>query len=153
MAACPYSSPSVDEASLTGATYSVLSMNFKDESTQPFWANKTALIPGCTGSPAETAQRAGAQVPNMTAWTGGEVQPIRKPGVVEKCTFCYHRTTNGLQPACVEVCPAKARIFGDQEDSKSEIAQVLKAKKSFRLKEEAGTRPNVHYVGKYSTRA
>ncbi|HQR77096.1 MAG TPA: 4Fe-4S dicluster domain-containing protein, partial [Burkholderiaceae bacterium] len=101
----------------------------------------------------ETAQRAGTPVPNMTAWTGGEVQPIRKSGVVEKCTFCYHRTTNGLQPACVEVCPSKARIFGDQEDSTSEIAQVLKAKKSFRLKEEAGTRPNVHYVGKYSTRA
>jgi Fe-S-cluster-containing dehydrogenase component len=153
MAACPYSSPSVDASSLTGETYSVLSMNFKDESTQPFWASKTALIPGCTSSPAETAQRAGTQVPNMSAWTGGEAQPIRKPGVVEKCTFCYHRTTNGLQPACVEVCPSKARIFGDQEDSKSEIAQVLKAKKSFRLKEEAGTRPNVHYVGKYSARA
>ena len=153
MAACPYSSPSVDESSLTGETYSVLSMNFKDESTQPFWENKTALIPGATASAAETAQRAGTPVPNMTAWTGGEVQPIRKAGVVEKCTFCYHRTTNGLQPACVEVCPSKARIFGDQEDSKSEISQVLKAKKSFRLKEEAGTRPNVHYVGKYSARA
>ncbi|HQR54757.1 MAG TPA: 4Fe-4S dicluster domain-containing protein [Burkholderiaceae bacterium] len=153
MAACPYSSPAIDESSLSGETYSVLSMNFKDESTQPFWVNKTALIPGCTASAAETAQRAGTPVPNMTAWTGGEVQPIRKSGVVEKCTFCYHRTTNGLQPACVEVCPSKARIFGDQEDSTSEIAQVLKAKKSFRLKEEAGTRPNVHYVGKYSTRA
>ena len=153
MAACPYSSPAVDETSLNGETYSVLSFNYKDESTQPFWDDKTALIPGCTASAAETAKRAGTPVPNMTSWTGGEVQPIRKPGVVEKCTFCYHRTTNGLQPACVEVCPAKARIFGDQEDSKSEISQVLKAKKSFRLKEEAGTRPNVHYVGKYSARA
>ena len=152
MAACPYSSAAVDESSLSGETYSVLSMNFKDESTQPFWANKTALIPGGTASAAETAHRAGTAVPNMSAWTGGDVQPIRKPGVVEKCTFCYHRTTNGLQPACVEVCPSKARIFGDQEDSKSEISQVLKAKKSFRLKEEAGTRPNVHYVGKYSAR-
>jgi len=152
MAACPYSSAAVDESSLSGETYSVLSMNFKDESTQPFWANKSALIPGGTASAAETAQRAGTAVPNMSAWTGGDVQPIRKPGVVEKCTFCYHRTLNNLQPACVEVCPSKARIFGDQEDSKSEISQVLKAKKSFRLKEEAGTRPNVHYVGKYSAR-
>ncbi len=34
----------------------------------------------------------------------------------------------------------------------SRIAQVLKTHKSFRLKEEAGTRPNVHYIGKYSAR-
>jgi Fe-S-cluster-containing dehydrogenase component len=143
----------VDETSLSGETYSVLSMNYKDESTQPFWESKKALIPGATASPAETAARAGAAVPNMAAWSGGDVQPIRKAGVVEKCTFCYHRTTNGLQPACVEVCPSKARIFGDQDDTKSEIAQTLRASKSFRLKEEAGTRPNVHYIGKYAARA
>ena len=78
---------------------------------------------------------------------------IQPHGVVSKCTFCYHRTTNGLQPACVEVCPSKARIFGDQEDGKSEIAQILKTQKSFVLKKEAGTQPNVHYVGKYAPRA
>ncbi len=89
----------------------------------------------------------------MNPWKGGDLQPIRKGDVVEKCTFCYHRTINGLQPACVEACPSKARIFGDQDDEKSEIAQVLKAKKSFRLQEEKGTKPNVHYIGKYSARA
>ena len=26
-------------------------------------------------------------------------------GVTDKCTWCYHRITKGLQPACVEVCP------------------------------------------------
>ena len=82
----------------------------------------------------------------------GDVQTIRQAGVVEKCTFCYHRTSNGLQPACVEVCPSQARIFGDQEDATSEIAKVLKAQKSFRLQEDKGTKPNVHYVGKYSAR-
>jgi Fe-S-cluster-containing dehydrogenase component len=57
-----------------------------------------------------------------------------------------------MQPACVEVCPSKARIFGDQDDAASPIAQVLKASRSFRLKEEAGTRPNVHYIKKYTAR-
>jgi Fe-S-cluster-containing dehydrogenase component len=50
------------------------------------------------------------------------------------------------------VCPAKARIFGDQEDPNSAIAKVLKEQKSFRLKEDKGTKPNVHYVGKYGVR-
>ena len=80
------------------------------------------------------------------------MDPIRRAGVVEKCTFCYQRTSKGLQPACVEACPAQARIFGDQDDPSSEISKVLKAKKSFRLKEDRRTRPNVHYVGKYSVR-
>jgi len=52
----------------------------------------------------------------------------------------------------VEVCPSKARLFGDQDDANAEIAKVLKAQKSFRLQEEKGTKPNVHYVGKYSAR-
>ena len=89
----------------------------------------------------------------MSRWQGGDLQPIRKDGVVEKCTFCYHRTLNGLQPACVEVCPAQARIFGDQDDPASQISQLLKSQKTFRLQEDKGTKPNVHYIGKYSARA
>jgi len=110
------------------------------------------LIPGGTASGAETARRAGATTPAMNKWAAGDVEPIRRAGTVEKCTFCYHRTSAGMQPACVEVCPSQARIFGDQEDPNSEIAKVLKAKKSFRLQEDKGTKPNVHYVGRYSSR-
>jgi len=152
MQACPYSSPALDDDSLNGDSYSVLSFNYPDADTQPRWSDKTALIAGGTASGAEVAKRAGATPPMMNRFDGKDVTPIRRAGVVEKCTFCYHRTTNGLQPACVEACPAKARIFGDQDDPKSQIAQVLKTQKSFRLKEEAGTRPNVHYIGKYSAR-
>jgi Fe-S-cluster-containing dehydrogenase component len=152
MQACPYSSPALDDDSLNGDSYSVISFNYPDADTQPQWTDKSALIPGGTSSGAEVAKRAGAATPMMNAFTGNDVTPIRKAGVVEKCTFCYHRTTNGLQPACVEACPAEARIFGDQDDPNSRIAKVLKTHKSFRLKEEAGTRPNVHYIGKYSAR-
>ena len=151
--ACPYSHAELDDKSLAGETYSVISFNPHGGDPQPQWSDNSAMIPGCTASGAETAKMAGAAIPALNQFAvGADVDAIRKAGVVEKCTFCYHRTSNGLQPACVEVCPAKARIFGDQDDPNSEIAKVLKAEKSFRLQEDKKTRPNVHYVGTYSAR-
>ncbi len=38
----------------------------------------------------------------------------------EKCSLCYHRITRGLKPACVEVCPTQARVFGDLKHSAAE---------------------------------
>lgn len=151
--ACPYSNMELDDRSLNGETYSVISYNPHGEESQPQWADTSAMIPGGTASGAETAKAAGAAIPALNRFAAEEVQPIRKAGIIEKCNFCYQRVSNGMQPVCVEVCPAKARIFGDQDDPDSEIAKVLKANKSFRLQEEKGTRPNVHYIGKYSARA
>ncbi|MFQ5914830.1 MAG: 4Fe-4S dicluster domain-containing protein [Nitrospinota bacterium] len=68
-------------------------------------------------------------------------------GVIEKCTFCAHRVEKGLQPACVANCPLFALHFGDLEDPKSGVSQLLRKKRAFRLLEEAGTRPRVSYVG------
>jgi len=150
---CPYSNIELDASSLSGETYSVISFNDKERDPQPYWSDKSEMIPGCTASGAETAKRAGAALPAMNQFVAGDVQHLRKPGVVEKCTFCFHRTSNGLQPACVEACPSKARIFGDQDDPNSTIAKTLKAEKSMRLQEDKGTRPNVHYIRKYSARA
>jgi ferredoxin len=88
------------------------------------------------------AARAGARHAGDERWQGGELKPLRKgDDVIEKCTFCYHRVLNGLQPACVEVCPSQARIFGDQEDPNSQISQILKKEKSFRLQEERAPSP------------
>ncbi len=35
---------------------------------------------------------------------------------VQKCRFCYERIRIGLQPACVEACPAGATGFGSRAD-------------------------------------
>ena len=35
---------------------------------------------------------------------------------VEKCILCYDRIEKGKQPACTEVCPQKATIFGDRSE-------------------------------------
>ncbi|MDH3215336.1 MAG: 4Fe-4S dicluster domain-containing protein [Candidatus Krumholzibacteria bacterium] len=34
-------------------------------------------------------------------------------GLMEKCTFCNHRMSDGLEPACVTSCPTGALRFGD----------------------------------------
>lgn len=70
---------------------------------------------------------------------------IRPQGVMEKCTFCLHRTREGRLPACLEACPTGARVFGNLLDPNSEIRKVLENKRVFVLKEEAGTKPNFFY--------
>lgn len=67
--------------------------------------------------------------------------------VTDKCTWCYHRITKGLQPACVEVCPVGARIFGDLNDKQSRISQFIENNLVSVLKPETGNAPNVFYVG------
>ncbi len=69
----------------------------------------------------------------------------RKKGVMEKCTFCAHRTREGEMPACLEVCPVGARKFGNILDPESEVRQILKNKRTFTLKEEVGTMPRFFY--------
>lgn len=90
-------------------------------------------------------------------WGDSEVE--RRPrGVVEKCTFCVHRIDRGLAqglvpgqdraatPACVNICPVEARIFGDLNDPNSRISQAIRELPTFRLREDLGTEPNVYYV-------
>lgn len=70
---------------------------------------------------------------------------IRPQGVMEKCTFCLHRTRNGKLPACLEACPTGARVFGNLLDPQSEIRWVLENKRVFVLKEDVGTQPRFYY--------
>ena len=69
----------------------------------------------------------------------------RKKGVVEKCTYCLHRTRKGQLPACAEACPTGARVFGNLLDPSSEIRWVLANKRIFRLKEDLKTEPRFWY--------
>ena len=68
-------------------------------------------------------------------------------GVAEKCTWCYHRITKGLVPACVEVCPVEARTFGNLEDPNSPVRQRLEGERVYGLKPELGTMPKLYYIG------
>ena len=67
--------------------------------------------------------------------------------VVDKCTWCYHRITKGLLPACVEVCPVGARMFGDIGDPESPVSRIIKENTMGILKPEVGCENKVYYIG------
>ena len=67
-------------------------------------------------------------------------------GAADKCDFCLHRVTQGVEPSCVNTCPGKARIFGDLNDPDSEISRILDANRVTVLRPEMGTKPNVFYI-------
>jgi Fe-S-cluster-containing dehydrogenase component len=95
--------------------------------------------------------------PAVPAWGQPEV-PRRPRGVVEKCSFCYHRIDRGLAlglkpgvdaeatPACVVACPVGARKFGDLNDPESEVSKLLADHSHYRLREDLGTGPRVYYL-------
>jgi Fe-S-cluster-containing dehydrogenase component len=68
-------------------------------------------------------------------------------GVSDKCTWCYHRITKGLNPACVEVCPTGARVFGDLREPDGPINQFINKNQVQVLKPESGNAPMCFYVG------
>lgn len=93
-------------------------------------------------------------VPN---WGTPEVDR-RVRGVVEKCTFCIHRIDAGLEkgltpgvhreatPACVNICPVNARIFGDLKDPNSNVSRLIENNPTLRLRSELGTETSVYYI-------
>ncbi len=72
--------------------------------------------------------------------------PTRTRGVVEKCNFCAERLAVGLLPACVEACQKKGLVFGDLEDSDSEVRELLRSNYTIRRKPSLGTMPQVYYL-------
>jgi Fe-S-cluster-containing dehydrogenase component len=66
--------------------------------------------------------------------------------VASKCTFCYHRVVEGLVPACVEVCPTAARVFGELQTRATPLARFLRFNDIQVLKPHMNTKPKVYYA-------
>lgn len=88
-------------------------------------------------------------------------QACEKPerlGVAQKCTFCVDRIDYGLEngltpgvdplatPACVNSCISGALQFGDIDDPDSNVSQLVRDNKHFRMHESLGTGPGFYYL-------
>jgi len=78
------------------------------------------------------------------------MDPVAKQAV--KCHNCYHRTENGLEPACVPTCPSEALYFGDLNDPESKIHQAMSEAKQAtgeltQLRGEKETKPRMWFAG------
>lgn len=86
---------------------------------------------------------------------------VRPKGVIEKCTFCHHRLQRAredaraerrdlgegdYQPACAEICPAGAIVFGDLDNPRHRVHGLKQDPRAMRLMEELGTEPKVYYL-------
>jgi phenylacetyl-CoA:acceptor oxidoreductase subunit 1 len=88
---------------------------------------------------------------------GRKLYPLQT-GTTVKCNFCVERIDEGLKrglkpgvdreatPACVIACPAKARYFGDLDDSQSEVSTLIRQRKGYQLHPEFGTDCSVYYL-------
>jgi MoCo/4Fe-4S cofactor protein with predicted Tat translocation signal len=86
---------------------------------------------------------------------------VRSRGVMEKCTYCVQRITQGrivaekedrgvrdgeVLTACQAVCPARAISFGDLNDPASEVRQWKSRPTEYSLLEELNTLPRTTYL-------
>ena len=92
---------------------------------------------------------------------------VREKGVMEKCTFCVQRIREGKEnakrfgrqvrdgdvvTACQQTCPTDAIMFGDFNNSESEIAEAMNNERGYRVLEELNTRSSIVYWSKLRNR-
>ena len=88
---------------------------------------------------------------------------VRSRGVMEKCTFCVQRIQEGkliakkeerkladgeIKTACQTACPTNALLFGDLNNTETEISKLFNDERRYLLLEEVGVQPNAFYLTK-----
>jgi len=88
---------------------------------------------------------------------------VRSRGVMEKCSLCIQRIQYGkleakkegraipdgeVQTACAQACSTNSFVFGDVNDTSSQVLKEKGDKRAYHLLEEIGTQPSVFYQTK-----
>ncbi|HEX9304026.1 MAG TPA: 4Fe-4S dicluster domain-containing protein [Thermoanaerobaculia bacterium] len=100
------------------------------------------------------------RAPSMRMLANPDVT-VRWRGVMEKCTYCVQRISEGkirselenrtvrdgdIVTACQQACPAGAIVFGDIADRESRVSKMRRSNLSYGLLAELGTRPRTEYL-------
>jgi Fe-S-cluster-containing dehydrogenase component len=100
--------------------------------------------------------------PSFKAMRNPDVS-VRMRGVMEKCTYCVQRITSariqsevsgqpikdgGVRTACQQACPTNAIVFGDINDTTSQVRSLKNSPLNYALLGELGTRPRTTYLAK-----
>ena len=72
--------------------------------------------------------------------------PTHKANTVEKCTFCHNLIDRDEVPACMQLCPGRARFFGDIDDPESAVSKAIEGREYILLDEASGTGPSIYYL-------
>ena len=102
------------------------------------------------------------ETPSLKAQRNPDVT-VRSRGVMEKCTYCVQRISEGriaakkqnreirdgeVQTACQVACPTQAITFGNINDPQAAVAVEKASPLTYSLLEELNTKPRTTYVAK-----
>ena len=54
-----------------------------------------------------------------------EIEGAPGEGIAQKCTLCYDRAKDGLEPACAKACPTESIQFGELDELRERAAERL----------------------------
>ncbi len=89
---------------------------------------------------------------------------VRMRGVMEKCTYCVQRIQEkrielkaqgrrwmkdgDVQVACQQTCPSDAIVFGNLNDTESQVAKLKVSPRNYALLGELNTKPRGTFLAK-----